>query len=296
MLLTRIACATFLPAALAAAQQDAATSATLAPELRVGDSFVFTVSVESASKFEDSRKDVTMSTSLTFTATVGERDQGVTKVACRLDRLRLRATSPNVKTEYDSAAPLPDSGPLQQLRELTGSVFALRVAPEGEVTEVDKPALLDKAAEDSLGADFRTLFSAWFVALPQEPMTVGTSWNGSTKMFGVLPGDKETATIYRFASVEGSQAVVNATYKPPPPTTRPGVTFELRESEGSITVDVSRRRVVRTEARLLARATRSKGSETATSTIVMRACEGADDPAQSVAGQPKDAEAAKPQR
>lgn len=288
--------ATLLLAATVAAQAEQATPVRLATELRTGETFVFTVSVDSSSKFEDSKKDVAMSMCLTFTASVGARDAEATKVECRLDRLRLRATAPNVQTEYDSSSPLPDSGPLQKLRELTGTTFLLRIADNGHVTEVKKPQLLDATAEDSLGADFRTLFSAWFVALPQEPMAVGTSWNGSSKLFGVLPGEKETATIYRLSSVEGYEAVIHATYKPQPPTTRPGVTFELRESEGSVTVDVARRRVVHTEAHLLARATRSKGSETATSTIVMRACEGEEPRAHGAVEPATRTQAAKPQR
>ncbi len=278
MLLRRFALATLLPAAFAAAQQGGAATATLAPELRPGENFVFTVSVESASRFEDAKKNVSMVTCLTFTATVGERELDATKVECRLDRLRLRATAPNVSVDYDSAAPLPDSGPLQTLRELTGSVFTLEVSATGEVTAVEKPRLLDKAAEDSIGADFRTLFSAWFVALPHEPMAIGTSWNGSSKLFGVMPGNAATPTTYRLAAVDRSQALVTAIYQPAAPTTRPGVMFEIRQSEGSMTIDLERRRIVRTEARLLARATRSKGSETATSTIVMCAAEGAEDP------------------
>ena len=287
--------ATLLTAATAAAQAAEATPARIATELRAGDTFVFTVSVESSSKFDDSRKDVAMSTCMTFTASVGARAADATQVECRLDRLRLRATAPNVRTEYDSSSPLPDSGPLQKLRELTGATFLLRIADDGEVTEVKKPAMLDKAAEDSLGTDFRTLFSTWFVALPSEPKSPGSSWEGTTRLFGVAPGEKQTVANYRLASADQAQAVVTARYAPPAPASRPGVQFELRESEGSITIDLEQKRIVRTEARLLARASRTKGTETAISSIVMRAATGDADPSQPPADT-KATEAPKPQR
>lgn len=296
MLLARLAFATLLPAAAVAAQQPEPQKALLAADWRTGDSFVFTVSVESASRFEDTRKDVSFSTSLTFTATVGERGEDATKVACRLDRLRLRATSPNVKAEFDSSAPLPDSGPLQKLRELTGAMFQLRLGPSGDVTSVESPPLIGKAAEDSIGTDFRTLFSAWFFALPSEPVAVGATWTGATRLFGVMPGGKETEAAYRLLSAERSRAVVAATYSPPPTPAKPGVQFELRKSEGVITIDPETRRIVRNEAMLFARATRTSGAETATSSIVVRAALGDSLPAEDAAAKTKDSPAPKPQR
>jgi hypothetical protein len=257
-------------AAALAAQQDTPQEVVLRHGLAAEQPFSFRVEIESSIMFEDAKKNGTMRFVMQFAAKPGSTEAGVSAVACTLQRLTVDVDSQNAKVRYDSQSSHPDTGPLQALRELTDAVFTLRVAADGRLAAVAAPAPLEAIAKEHLGSDFRSVFAAYFVPLPTAPQRVGSEWTAETRLFGTRVGDKETPVLGKTIAVTNSQAELSYAFEAPMPPERPGVRFEIRQSDGKATVDLKNGRVLHAEALLLARATRTQGKDQETATSQMR--------------------------
>lgn len=237
--------------------------------------FSFLVAVDSSLQFAEARKDSKTTFELCFDAVCGETTNGVAEVRCSLRYLRAKVTAPNANLVYDSELPDPPTGPLRKLAELIGGVFVVRVQPDGTLAEVIAPELLEAVAKDHLGTDFRSLFAAYFVALPTEPVEKGATWETGTPLFGQHPGQGSCTAKHKFVAVTDGIARIDVAFTAPKPPDRPGVRFELRESTGEVRFDVANGRVRSSTATLLARATRTAGDgdASATSRLEVRASE-----------------------
>ena len=146
---------------------------------------------------------------------------------------------------------------------------------------MEAPEHLAKLSAEHLGSDFRNLFAAYFVPLPDAPKSKGDEWQTTTRMFGERIGGVETTARMRLDALADGRAEIGMQFEPATPPQRPGVQFEMRRADGRLVVDVAHGRVLTAEATLLARATRISGnaSPTATSELKVRASLLADEPA-----------------
>ena len=257
-------------AATLAAQQEPTAEVVLRHGLAAEHPFSFQVEIESSITFEDAQNNGTMRFVMQFAAKPGSTESGFTTVACTLQRLTVDVDSQNAKVRYDSQSSHPDTGPLQALRELTDAVFTLRVASDGRLSSVTAPAPLEAIAQEHLGSDFCSVFAAYFIPLPTAPQRVGTEWTAATRLFGARVGDKETPVLGKTIAVTNTQAELSYAFEAPMPPARPGVRFEIRQSDGKATVERKNGRVLHAEALLLARATRTQGKDQETATSQMR--------------------------
>ena len=253
-----------LCATLLRAQDDAALL--LQHIMPAGTAFAFTIAVDSKLEFEDPRKNSHMHFELRFEAMPAAALDGTIPVTCTLARLTATVEAPNAHINYDSADPRPAVGPLQKLATLIQAKFVVPVATDGTLGEVTIPEPLALIAKDQLGADFRSLFAAYFVPLPRTPVTIGSTWDLDTMLFGIQPSGVATTVRHKLVSVAEGCATIQCAVDAPKPPARPGVRFEVREATGSIAFDLARGRVQRTDLELLARATRTGGDATASAT------------------------------
>lgn len=235
--------------------------------------FAFTIRVDSQSSFEDDRKNSRMRFLLRFSAIPGAEVDGHTEVACTLQRLTATVEAPNAHIQFDSSDEGPAIGPLQKLEQLLHAKFLVPVAPDGTLGEVTVPEPLAAIAKDHLGTDFRSLFAAYFVPLPTMPVAIGDTFDRESMVFGVQTGGTQTLVHHKLLGVTEGRAELECTFDAEKPTPRPGVRFEVREARGRIAFDLARGRVLRAEAELLARATRTGGCGTvsATSSLLVSA-------------------------
>lgn len=237
--------------------------------------FSFAIAVDNSLQFEEARKNSLTTFELCFDAVCGPTTNGLAEVRCTLRSLRAKVTAPNANLVYDSELPEPPTGPLRKLAELIGGTFVVRVQPDGTMAEVVAPELLEAVAKDHLGTDFRSLFAAYFVALPPQPVEPGAIWEAGSPLFGQHPGQGPCTAKHKLVAVNEGVARIDVVFAAPKPPDRPGVRFELRESTGEIRFDVATGRVRSSTATLLARATRTSGDgdTSATSRLEVRVTE-----------------------
>ncbi len=253
--------------------QEQAHPAQLRHELTSGSPFHFAIEVDSTTSFEDGKRDSSMRFAMRFAAKPETSPDGATPVVCTLEALVVHADSKTTTIRFDSTDTKQDSGPLQRLRELTGAQFRLSIEPNGKIRSAEVPENLAKLATEHLGSDFRNLFAAYFVPLPDAPKSKGDEWQTTTRMFGERIGGVETTTRMRLDAIADGRAEIGMQFEPATPPQRPGVQFEMRRADGKLVVDVAHGRVLTAEATLLARATRISGnaSPTGTSELKVRA-------------------------
>ena len=174
--------------------------------LETGTRFAFAVTVDSSLEFGEARKNSRTTFELAFDATCGPTTNGIAEVRCTLLRLRAKVTAPNANLTYDSELPEPPTGPLRKLAELIGGAFVVRVQPDGTMAEVTAPELLETVAKDHLGTDFRSLFAAYFVALPPQPVEPGATWEAQSLLFGEHAGQGPCQANHKLATVADGAA------------------------------------------------------------------------------------------
>jgi len=245
--------------------------------LEPGTSFGFVIDVDARIEFDapEQRQDSRMRFCMHFSAEVGAVERGHAKVACHLDRIEANVVSPAARGDFDSAR-REDQGPLSQLAQLAGQVFEVRVDGAGHIAGVESPPALRALARERLGADFDTLFAAWFVPLPRGPVAPGAEWPAEIALADpTAAGAHAIKATDRLADVALGHAHIDRTLQLEPPPARPGVRFEPGKGTGRIVFDVAAGRVESAELELSARAVRTDGAAKApaagTSTLRVRA-------------------------
>ncbi len=241
--------------------------------------FAFVVEVAATIELDDDPRgkgNSRMRFLLHFAATVGPRVHEHAAVACRLARIEADIRSPAARVNYDSDSTV-DAGALSQLVQLVDQSFTVHVDGRGHIESVLVPPALSAIARERLGAEFDSLFAAYFVSFPATSMAIGDGWDSELSLVApVLAGANTVQVANRLLGVADGRATIGRTLHLPPPPARADVKFAVQKAAGTAVFDLQSGRVITAELELIAHAVRTEPAghdqaSSGTSTLRIRA-------------------------
>lgn len=187
---------------------------------------------------------------------------GVAEMTQTIDRMRMKATSPEGVMEADSASDQLRGGLAQNMtpvfKALINAPFKLKMAPDGRISDVEVPArAIDALKENpSLGAllnaeSLKQMTTQASIPLPKEPVDAGAKWTDEKDLAGVKllmtytytgPADHAGRQLQRIAT----KADLEMSFPE-----NEGVTAEMEEGEltGQMFFDVAVGQLIESEAK-----------------------------------------------
>lgn len=194
-------------AALTAVASAASADTTLRWKFATGQKRNYVMTQKMAMKMELMGKQIetTVTQTVDMTWEVKEVDKdGVAEMVQTIDRVKLSMMGPTGNIDMDTAKvedPAGAPAPLTTLfRAMTGTPFASKVTPRGELRDVQVPAKIVDAFKNAgpagamLGNEesLKNMFGQSLIVFPEGPVAQGKSWTGNRKMpmpFGTMVMD-----------------------------------------------------------------------------------------------------------
>jgi hypothetical protein len=260
-----------------AAQADQKASYALQHGLAPGTSYGWALSTEAFLEQAGSAGTETSHVRIVlhFALQIQAGKDGQFDAAHRVVRVEARADTKLAKVEYDSAQNGSDPGAMKPLATLVGKTFVVTLDGKGRIQHVQPPQELAAGAQEQLGvSDFDTLFSPWFLPLPDGPLAVGASWDANVKFLDPgFGGDGNCKLVQKLARIDGDVAHIERTLEVPKPQ-RKGMQLQVEMASGSAQFDRSTGRLVQSLLEMKSKTTQPIGGGrtiTTSSRVVVRA-------------------------
>ena len=208
-------------------------------------------------------------------------DNGDATIRLTTDRVRLSMQSPMANMTVDSAAETPPSGtPLDAIAAMAGTSYTVVIDATGtlkslegleEMRETLRQAMRDPSiAEilDSMLTDdaLRSQWQQGIYAMPEEAVSVGTTWNRSFTVPVAMLGNMTTDSRYEVEAIDDGIAVIGSTGtmsigesgEPPSPIS---MQFTRVDMIGSARFDIGRGLLLRSENTMTMEMTMTLGGQ-----------------------------------
>lgn len=212
---------------------------------------------------------------LHFALQIQAGKDGLLDAAHRVVRVEAKADTKLTKVEFDSAQSGSDPGAMKPLASLVGKTFIVTLDGKGRILKVHPPQELAVGAQEQLGvSDFDTLFSPWFLPLPESPVAIGAGWDANVKFLDPsFGGDGTCKLVQKLARVDGDLAYIERKLEVPKPQ-RKGMQLQVEQADGSAQFDRHAGRLVQSMLEMKSKTTQPIGggrSITTSSRVVVRA-------------------------
>jgi hypothetical protein len=212
---------------------------------------------------------------LHFALQIQAAKDGLLDAAHRVVRVEAKADTKLAKVQFDSAQTGSDPGAMKPLAALVGKTFVVTLDSKGRILKVHPPQELAAGAQEQLGvSDFDTLFSPWFLPLPEGAVAVGASWDANVKFLDPgFGGDGNCKLVQKLARVDGNLAYFERKLDVPKPQ-RKGMQLTVEQADGSAQFDRNTGRLVQSILEMKSKTTQPIGggrSITTSSRVLVRA-------------------------